>query len=715
VLDTTLPLDEQCAEIWRLTRETKAAQDRVRAEAPIVRIWDAEWNLQHVISGIEYQASFTWISNDTGPGEIEIPFDHPAAQWVHDSQGRIDRGEGRNVHITVDYCGSARWSGRLDKAVVESREDGDEVMVLTWAHDYENLKFYSVWSNPFLGPALQFPRSWLLAGPVTWILLTTLHLQLVREHNPLITIPDDPLDITLWDDTFDQSNWSVVVKPLSFSEAANSGVVWGVVSSRWATFHDMAKILLEDSELSMVCTRYLDGDPLPWDGANLRHGTLVISIEDKSGVYIGTSNGGSVLDGLVRTVAEFAEDFIDSTLNLLTDTEAPDEYFLPGFYATKPEWPYVVYRTGENSGIEASRFINSPSKAVQVNIGGHSMPGINEAISACLAPDTLIDGPDGKERIDVLTERGQPFRVWSLTPEGNRVAATASRAFAKGFAELFNYTMTDGRGITVTGDHRFLTPSGYKPASSLRVGDVVCIVDWSVTEADEPVRQVRDEDYVGTECPTVTVAKIQSAGWNYFYDMSVPGWENYAAHGIWNHNTIQGIGDLLGNVVLIGGLGGSIDALLQPLYEDTILAWQSVKSTQRAQNSGWSRYFEYFQDGANKSYTIAALMVLRAGFWSTRTVLANEMKVLDAAPFLIAPPPFGHFWLDDRIGFSLENDPTGQIWVDRARKIELKWDSETWPEWVPTIGDPRNLQDPATRAWGRIESMVAALRDLGVF
>jgi hypothetical protein len=216
----------------------------------------------------------------------------------------------------------------------------------------------------------------LLAGPVPWILLTTLHLQLVREHNPLITIPDDPLDITQWDDTFDQSNWSVVVKPLSFLEAAESGVVWGVVSSRWATFHDMAKILLEDSELSLVCTRYLEGDPEPWDGANLRPGTLVISIEDKSGVYIGTSNGGTVFDGLVRTVAEFADDFIDSTLNLLTDTEAPDEYFIPGFYATNAEWPYVVYRTGDNSGIEASRFINSPSKAVQVNIGGHSMPGV---------------------------------------------------------------------------------------------------------------------------------------------------------------------------------------------------------------------------------------------------------------------------------------------------------------------------------------------------
>lgn len=559
MLDLTLSLEDQCAAIWQATLDQEKAEDRIRREPPIVRIWDAEWGLQHVISG-EYAASFTWISNDSGPGQMEIPFDHPAAEWIHDSQGRIDRGEGRNVHITVDHCG-VRWGGRLDKAVVESRDDGDDVMVIDWQHDYENLKWYTVWSNPFLPAALQIPRAWLLAGPVTWVLLTTLHLQLIREHNPLITIPDDPLDFSQYLEVLDQSTWQVVVNPIGFVEAVESGVVWGLVSSRWANFHDMAKNMLEDSELSVVCTRYLDGDPEPWTGANLRHGTLVIDIADKSGVHIGTSNGGNVFDGLVRTVAEFAEDFIDSTENLITDTEAPQEYFLPNFYATTKEWPYVCYRTGLNSGIETSKFINSPAKGVQVNAGGHSMPGVNEAISA----------------------------------------------------------------------------------------------------------------------------------------------------------SIQAAGDLIGNIVLIGGLGGSIDAMLKPLYEDSLLAWWSVKSTSRAQHSGWSRYFEYFQDGANKAYTIASLMVLRAGFWATRTVISNEMTVLDASPYMVGGNGLGHYFLDDRIGFALENDPTGQIWVDRARKIELKWDADSYPEWVPTIGDPRNLQDPAQRAWGRIETMIAAMRDLGVY
>lgn len=374
MLDLTLSLEEQCDAIWAASCTQKHEEDRIRNTPPVIKLWDGEWQLQHVISGIEYAASFDWISNDTGPGSIEIPFDHPAAQWVHDSQGRVERGEGRSVHITVEYC-ETRWAGRLDRAIVETGEDGDDVLAMDFAHDYENLKFYTVWSNSHLPAWFQWPRSLLLGGPVPWILLTALQLQLVRENNPLATIPDDPLD---WDLTnaWDQSNWPVVVRPRSFSEWAAAGVVWGVVSSRFATWHDMAKTLLEDSELSVTCTRWLDGDPAPWDGANLRHGTLIIDIEDKSGVHIGTANGGTVYDGLRRTAAEFAEDFIDSTENLIDDTEFPQDYYTAGAKYTVASHPFAVYRTGDGSGIESSRFINSPAKAVQVLVGGHSMPGV---------------------------------------------------------------------------------------------------------------------------------------------------------------------------------------------------------------------------------------------------------------------------------------------------------------------------------------------------
>lgn len=367
-----LTLEEQCDAIWAETLKQERAEKALRRQKPECSIWDGEWNL-HYLLGMEYSAEFSWISNDSGYGQTVLPFDSYVAQWIYDMQGRIDRGEKRNVHITAEYCG-ARWGGRLDNAVHRCSDDGDEVLIVTWMHDYENAKWYSVWSNPFLPSAFQWPRAFLLAGPVPWILLLSLHLQFVREHNPIITIPDDPLDFESYLTALDMSQWQNVVKPMTFIDAMAAGYVWGVVSSRWSNWHDMAHIMLEDSELSVVPTRYIKGDPQPWEGANLRHGTLWWDIKDKSGVLIGTSHGGTMFDGLARTVAEFAEDFIDSTENLIEDTTVPEEYLAVGNRLTKKEMPYVVFRQGD--GIQTSDLSMSPAKGVQVNVGGHSMPGV---------------------------------------------------------------------------------------------------------------------------------------------------------------------------------------------------------------------------------------------------------------------------------------------------------------------------------------------------
>lgn len=555
-----LTLEQQCSAIWAETLKQERAEKALRREQPIPTVWDGEW-APHYILRDEYEAQVSWIDNDTGPGATTLPFDSDCAQWIYDMQGRIDRGEKRNVHLTVEYCG-ARWGGRLDNATIRTTEDGDQQLIVTWLHDYENAKWYSVWSNPFLPAILQFPRVWIVPGPVPWILLLSLHLQFLREHNPIITIPDDPLDFGSYITELDMSTWQNVCKPLSFLDAMASGAVWGVVSSRWSNWHDMAKQMLEDSELSVTATRFLDGDPPPYPNANLRHGALVFDIIDKSGVLIGTSHGGSLFDGLGRTISEFATDFIDSSMDLATDVDVPGEYLLPGLRLTKKELPYVVFREGDQSPIQTSDLVISPAKGVQVNCGGHSMPGVNETISA----------------------------------------------------------------------------------------------------------------------------------------------------------TIQFGFGALGSIVGLGSLGGSIDALLKPLYEDTILAWMSVKSPLKAQHSGWSRYFEYFQDGANKAYTIASLMVLRAGFWATKTTISCQISVIDAAPWMVGDRGLGHFFVGDRVGVALRNDPRRKIHMERCKKLDLKWSSDSPnPEWVITIGDDRALQDPAQRAWGKLEAIVSALRELGVY
>lgn len=554
---TELDALAECEAIWQATEERERQTQARRLEAPLLRIWDGDWHMAGILAA-EYSASFEWVDNDTGPGVTEIPFDHYVARWIHDERGRMARGEKRNVHITVDKDG-ARWSGRLEDCSVEKREDGSQVLVVRWLSDYETVKFYNVWSNPFLPAILQFPRVFLLAGGARWVLLTTLFLQIFREQTSIWSIPDDPLSGGWF--SLDMSNWSVVVKPHSFVDDLEDGILWALLISRWKNFHDIATPILEDAELSLTWRRYLEtDDEQPIAGQTLRHGALVIDIVDKSGYYIGTANGGTLWDGLVRTIAEFASDFIDSTIDLIEDVDVP-QYRIPGLFLTDKRKPYVTYLEGEQTGIQSSKFTRAPSKAVQVNCGGHSMPGVNELISAA----------------------------------------------------------------------------------------------------------------------------------------------------------IQMAGDLIAAALFVPPIGGAVDAILKPLYTDTILSWMSVKSVQRAQNSGWSRYFEYFQDGADRAYTLQSLLVLRAGFWATRNWFTCQLKVNDGSPWLIGDNGQGHFFIGDRIGAAIAGDTTGQLYVDRVKSLTLAWSADAPVEWIPIIGDNKALKDPAIRAMEKLEGALAGLHDLGVF
>jgi phage terminase large subunit-like protein len=135
----------------------------------------------------------------------------------------------------------------------------------------------------------------------------------------------------------------------------------------------------------------------------------------------------------------------------------------------------------------------------------------------CVAADTRIYMPDTDthERIGDLARAGEPVTVLSLTPDGPARTRTAEAPFFKGFAVLFDVVCSDGNKITVTGQHKFLAPTGWLRLADLGVGDFIGAVDV---------------DWVKVEC-------ISPAGRGAFYDMHVPGWNNYAAEGMWHHNS----------------------------------------------------------------------------------------------------------------------------------------------------------------------------------
>ncbi|MBF6332369.1 phage tail protein [Nocardia transvalensis] len=530
----------------------RTARKQARTARPLIRLWDGDWNLRGICTA-EYSAQFTWLLNETGTGTLELPADHYLARWVMDPASRTTE----NVHVTADHMG-ARWSGRMRTATLRKTSDGHTSVVVTFAHDYEELKWIHAIPNPFLPPNLiQFPRTFLLAAPSRWGLKLTLFLNLLRKEANLWALPDDPLDARQWVN-LDQSTWSMVVAPSDFVSDTS---LWTVISSRWKVWHDLAKDVLDDAQLMVTCRRWLDGDPPPWPGARLRHGCLVVDVVDKSGWFTETSGGGTVWDGLRRTAFRIADDFIEGTLTDVPNPGDAAEYLQRNWMGTSPQQPWVVYRDGEITGIQSSEFTLHPATAVQINCGGKSAYGINEAMSAM----------------------------------------------------------------------------------------------------------------------------------------------------------VQMAGDALAAVPGLVPVGGALEVALRPIFSDTVGAWMSFKSPWRAQRLGWSHYYEYFQSGADRAYTLSALLALRAGMWATRSYVSYKLTIADGAPYFVGDNGHGHFFLGDRIGATIAGAPPGRVYVDQVNELSLSWKRGLAPAWEVSIGTDHSSEDPVARALRYIQNIFSDLHDLGVF
>ncbi|NKR24022.1 hypothetical protein GS479_01300 [Rhodococcus hoagii] len=554
-VDLNASLEEQCEAIWQATLDAEREDCEIRNADPLIKLADGNQVIRYLLFDVQ-DLKFSEIENNTGQASFLLDVDHYVAAWIIDKDGRRARGEGANIHIDIEIAG-VRWSGRAEPPKVERGTDGRRYVRLTFLHDYENLKWIDCWPNPFLPAIFQFPRMFILAGPAIWALKTALFVNLWRLNSSIWQIPDDPMNPSTWLDGLDMSNWDIVVNPTTFFQDMAAGTPWCVFASRWGTWHDVAAPILADSELTVVCRRWRTGDPDPWLGADIKDGALVVDIVDKSGAMTGTSHGGTIFDGLFRTIQEFTADFLDTTESLLTGGPTSD-LFVPG-RGTNKAWPHVYYPSDSPGSVETV-FTDATSRGVIMNTGGHSMPGVNETISA----------------------------------------------------------------------------------------------------------------------------------------------------------GIQAIGDIVGNALFIGSIGGSIDTLLRPFYEDTVAAWVSVKLPQRIAEQGDSHYWEKTIESPGKAYTLSSLMVIRQAMWETRSYTSASMSIKAAEPYVIGWPGTGDFWVGDRIITDLGAELSDRVIVNRVSQIDYERPRGTRGNWSVAVG-PKEDEDPLVEMAARVANLKEIGKTLGVF
>lgn len=504
-----------------------AEWERERLAPPEIALFDGVMNLRGYLEG-HSEESFEFIELDAGTASVKIPVDHYLAKWIVDHTGRAKK----DVHVRFRKQG-AQWDGRMESYKLSySASQGYLELEVFFVHCFAELKSILVWSNPFTPAELQFPRTWAIFGKTRWICAVTLWVNVFRLMSGIWSVPGDPFDKDQWG-TIDMSQWDIVVVPVDFvADSSNMAYLW----SRFKPYYDVVKRAAQDAQISIVTYRYYDGDPIPKGlGFKPKHGALVVDFVDNSGWRTETSFFGNILTGLERAYIAIASDGLTENVEVVTGNPTfPDEYYEPGWRGTRPSAPHVVIQDDRESGIISSEFEYYPASTYRHVVGGRSMPGVNEAMSATVItlgnflgglitlPGTGVGLSGLGAAIDavakpIYTDTVMAFQYWEAPGRktdfgpfgpketlGGDVQAYTLGAFAAGRASIFTTRERTGHKIEMSDAAPYrIGPEGY--------GDI-----WLGTRvAVRPPGLAKDHKLYVEQCQKISwESKDGKGGWS---------------------------------------------------------------------------------------------------------------------------------------------------------------------------------------------------------
>lgn len=169
----------------------------------------------------------------------------------------------------------------------------------------------------------------------------------------------------------------------------------------------------------------------------------------------------------------------------------------------------------------------------------------------------------------------------------------------------------------------------------------------------------------------------------------------------------------VGFTVSVGSLGGALDAFLNPIYRDSILAHISVPLLLRVAKQGWGHYLETTSTNVTQAFTAASFMDLRRRRRETDPDTGFTLTVAQASPWIIGDRGFGHWWLGDRVGgTSIYLMP--RVFVRRNRKLDIEWGADGLSI-ESTFGETKNKKDALEKLTEITAKAFSGLQEIGLW
>ena len=213
------------------------------------------------------------------------------------------------------------------------------------------------------------------------------------------------------------------------------------------------------------------------------------------------------------------------------------------FELSNPLWPTFHHRHG-------FLFIDWQKEMHMTNRNQAIVPGG----FGCIAGETLIFDAEMNQHISAQSyfDSGVAPTVWAWDSELRLfVKAKASKLYAKGFTGIYRVRTRTGHRISVTKEHRFYTPDGWRMLDDMGIGDDIYIA----TKNSLIETKIDDIRFIRADV---------------FYDLHVPIHENYLAEGFINHNSAKTWGAIASM---------ALSAITLPNYIGMILAPEGKQSS----------------------------------------------------------------------------------------------------------------------------------------
>jgi hypothetical protein len=445
-------------------------------QRPLIRLWDKNMNYIGRITG-ERDVNWQELMYSAGAAKILIQ----RSNWLGDFLIKDVRAD-EDLHITIDPRPSkrswrTRWAGKVTAAHVKRTSEGTHEIELELISVWEHWRHIAFAANPVLAPEFQLPKIYLVAMNVRSAVAYTGMINLMRQYNPLLSIPTNIFNPGHWlvpvvdpalpgrnNDrslptllNFNPLDWPV---QMEFVNPVIDQSRFSFIVARWSMADVSTEPILKDAGCFMRAVMFLEEDAdtpheeladlIGQTAARPTRNAVVFKPLNKSGV---TGLTGTLLDGIFNLIGATGDDLITEIIFPVdADLDGITDPLFRKWLGVAPAKPKVIFRDGEFSGIIESDRIQYKAKARTIITGGKSPGWLNQAqtfairyglskLAEAIAFFGQVPGSEGIENVyqGQLDDTAFAFEKWT----------DPKRVFAMGSHALLEH-MENGSGTAYT-------------------------------------------------------------------------------------------------------------------------------------------------------------------------------------------------------------------------------------------------------------------------